>query len=101
MNEMDPFQGIDFLYSHPRVARSSQPWAERFNPVGIAEANEGKPQIAWYSTENSEEPFFNFRICVPNYMWYRKVCEALTRLFFDILRTSSAGRRDLELLDSR
>jgi hypothetical protein len=32
---IQPFQGFDFLLSSPRVARSSQPWAERYNPFGI------------------------------------------------------------------
>jgi len=32
---MQPLQGCESSESEPRVARSSQPWAERFNPFGI------------------------------------------------------------------
>jgi hypothetical protein len=34
----------------------SQPWAESFNPVGIAKTNGNAPNINWDSIENSEEP---------------------------------------------
>jgi len=33
--KIQPFQGCDVSVFSPRVARSSQPWAERFNPFGI------------------------------------------------------------------
>src|SRR5208282_821332 len=36
---IQPFQGCHLSVFSPRVARSSQPWADRFNPFGIAEAN--------------------------------------------------------------
>jgi hypothetical protein len=39
MTWMKPFQGSDFPVFSPRVARSSQPWAESFNPVGIVFKN--------------------------------------------------------------
>jgi hypothetical protein len=32
---MQPFQGCRFIRRVPRVARSSQPWAEGFNPFGV------------------------------------------------------------------
>src|SRR5258705_442770 len=32
---MEPFQGSDSRVLQPRVARSSQPWAEGRNPFGI------------------------------------------------------------------
>ncbi len=35
MKQIQPLQGCDFSLGSPRVARSSQPWAECFNPVGI------------------------------------------------------------------
>ena len=35
MKQIQPLQGCDFSRCSPRVARSSQPWAECFNPVGI------------------------------------------------------------------
>ena len=34
-SEMQPFQGCDSPRLQPRVARSSQPWARGFNPLGI------------------------------------------------------------------
>ena len=33
--QIQPLQGCDFCLFSPRVARSSRPWAESFNPVGI------------------------------------------------------------------
>jgi hypothetical protein len=33
---MQPFQGKAPIHGPPRVARRAQPWAERFNPFGIA-----------------------------------------------------------------
>ncbi len=49
MNQIQPFQGCDFSVFLPRVARSSQPWAERFNPVGIGKAD-----------DNHFQPYFCF-----------------------------------------
>ncbi len=31
----NPVGVVDFFFSSPRVARASQPWANRWNPVGI------------------------------------------------------------------
>ena len=39
-NAIQPFQGCGLFRFSPRVARSSQPWAERFNPFGIGAPNE-------------------------------------------------------------
>jgi hypothetical protein len=36
--------------------KASQPWAESGNPVGIGKTSEKTPNVAWHSTENSEEP---------------------------------------------
>jgi len=33
--QIQPLQGCGFFLFSPRVARSSQPWSESFNPVGI------------------------------------------------------------------
>ncbi len=38
MKQIQPLQGCDFSRCSLRVARSSQPWAECFNPVGIEKA---------------------------------------------------------------
>ena len=54
--QIQPFQGCDFSVFSPRVARSSQPWAESFNPVGIGKTNDDSFNITCHSTENSEEP---------------------------------------------
>jgi hypothetical protein len=54
--EIQPFQGCDASVFLPRVARSSQPWAERFNPFGIGDTNESFLKGVLDSTENSEEP---------------------------------------------
>jgi hypothetical protein len=35
-HQIQPLQGCDLRVVLPRVARSSQPWAESFNPFGIA-----------------------------------------------------------------
>jgi hypothetical protein len=56
MKEIQPLQGCDFAVFSPRVARCSQPWAECFNPFGIAKANDKPPKMTRNSTENSEEP---------------------------------------------
>jgi hypothetical protein len=56
--QMQPFQGRDLSESSPRVARSSQPWAKRFNPFGIGRTNFRAPTATSYSTENSEEPLW-------------------------------------------
>jgi hypothetical protein len=40
MTPMQPLQGCEFSGFLPRVARSSQPWAESFNPVGIGKNND-------------------------------------------------------------
>ncbi len=45
MKEIQPLQGCDFAEFSPRVARCSQPWAERFNPVGIGKTNGNRPNI--------------------------------------------------------
>ena len=54
--QIQPLQGCDSSLISPRVARSSQPWAESFNPFGIGKTNDPTPSINLYSTENSEEP---------------------------------------------
>ena len=38
--QIQPLQGCDSSMISPRVARSSQPWAGRFNPVGIGKTND-------------------------------------------------------------
>ena len=48
--QIQPVQGRDFSEFSPRVARSSQPWAERFNPFGIGQTNGRSPKLAWHST---------------------------------------------------
>jgi hypothetical protein len=53
---LNPFRVAISWYAHPRVARSSQPRAERFNPVGIELTNEIFAYGVLCSTENSEEP---------------------------------------------
>jgi hypothetical protein len=55
MNEIQPLQRCVFSVFSPRVARSSQPWADRFNPVGIGLAKETFAKGVWHSTQNSEE----------------------------------------------
>jgi len=60
---IQPFQGRNFPASKPRVARSpafaalrrgkSQPWAASFNPFGIGKTDGARPNLPWYSTENS------------------------------------------------
>ena len=40
LKQIQPFQGWDFSLFSPRVARSSQPWAESFNPVGIGKTHD-------------------------------------------------------------
>jgi hypothetical protein len=52
---MRPFQGFGFSMSSPRVARASQPWAERFNPFGIGGNKDKSRQINRHFIENSEE----------------------------------------------
>src|ERR1019366_4651116 len=56
--QIQPLQGCDFSTISPRVAllRNSQPWAARFNPVGIGQTNDDAPNVAFPSTENVEEP---------------------------------------------
>jgi hypothetical protein len=43
MKQVQPFQGCDFHVFSPRVARSSQPWAESFNPIGIGKTQNAMP----------------------------------------------------------
>ncbi len=45
MKEIQPLQGCDFAEFSPRVARCSQPWAERFNPVGIGKTSGNRPNM--------------------------------------------------------
>jgi hypothetical protein len=56
--QIQPFQSCDSSLISPRVAllRNSQPWAARFNPVGIGQTNDDAPNVAFPSTENVEEP---------------------------------------------
>jgi hypothetical protein len=56
MKRMKPLQGFNFSLFSPRVARSSQPWAESCNPVGIGKTKDKATTAIWYSIENSEEP---------------------------------------------
>ena len=53
---IQPLQGCAESIFSPRVARSSQPWADRFNPFGIELGHESYLQRGWHSTEISEEP---------------------------------------------
>jgi hypothetical protein len=59
MKPVQPMQGCAISLLSPRVARSSQPWAESFNPYGISHTNDRRPIITSYSTENSDEPLIN------------------------------------------
>jgi hypothetical protein len=54
MEEIQPFQGNDFSVFAPRVARSSQPWAESFNPYGIAVSNNASQYFCRRSTERAD-----------------------------------------------
>ena len=56
MKQIQPLQGCGFSVFLPRVARSSQPWAEWFNPFGIGRTSSRTSIFVSYSTENSEEP---------------------------------------------
>jgi hypothetical protein len=56
MNQMQLFQSCDSSVISPRVARSSQPWAERGNPVGIGRTNDKSPCVDNGSAENAEKP---------------------------------------------
>jgi hypothetical protein len=42
--QIQPLQGCDSSTISPRVARSSQPWAARCNPVGIAKSKANAPK---------------------------------------------------------
>ncbi len=55
-NQIQPVQGCDSSMISPKVARSSQPWAASFNPVGIVKTIDDSPNTACHSTENSEKP---------------------------------------------
>ncbi len=49
-----PLQGFALAVCLPRVAHSSQPWAESFNPVGIGKTSGNLPDLTQHSTGNSE-----------------------------------------------
>lgn len=53
--QIQPFQGCDFSLFSPRVARSSQHWAESSNPVGIEKPMVLPPDIFRCAAENAGE----------------------------------------------
>jgi hypothetical protein len=59
MKKVQPFQRCDFSRSLPRVARSSQPWAESGNPVGIVTNQANGFKSLPHSTENGGEALNN------------------------------------------
>jgi hypothetical protein len=52
---VQPFPGCVFSKLSPRVVRSSQPWAESGNPVGIVTNHAFAFGSLFHSTENSGE----------------------------------------------
>jgi hypothetical protein len=60
-HKMQPFQGCDLSQFSPGVARSSQPWADRFNPFRVEVSRNSSPNFLPHSAEYSEEPKEVFR----------------------------------------
>ena len=59
---MEPLQGSGSSVEFPRVARSSQPWAERCSPVGIVRIGDEMGDAEPTSTEKSLEPRISLQI---------------------------------------
>ena len=55
--QIQPLQGCDFFLFSPRVARGAQPWANRFNPVGIAKFKGPWPLASARQTSIVSIPF--------------------------------------------
>jgi hypothetical protein len=65
MRKIQLFQSCYFPVIAPRVARSAQPWAERFNPFGIGKTRDKAENCVRHSTENVEEPIFLCAFLLP------------------------------------
>ena len=57
-HRIQPNSGLADVILKPRVARSSQPWAEGFNPVGISELS-ASPQDCFTPGASSDSLIFN------------------------------------------
>jgi hypothetical protein len=56
---LQPLQGWDFSLFSPKVARSSQPWPESFNPVGIAKPMARLKTVLIIPPKTAENPAVN------------------------------------------